>query len=531
MKDILSFIRSKKSVGLYIGKETIDLVVLKSSFTGPKLVKFGQAYINPKDKKDEILPGGLSGGSVTSESTLQKSGEDIIVETIIKLFKENNIKLGDVVTALPSEDVMVRYFQMPKIPKQERPSAISFEAKRYIPFRMEDVVTDYQIIEYKGPGAMDVVFVAVRQKVVSRFVNLLERAGLRPIIVEPDSFSIIRVLNAGGQIGGSENTTIINIDTKVGNIIILRHNVPYLIRDIPLEEDIGGEKSFEPIFEKLLSEIKLSFDFYEKQFPSETIDKLIIHSSLPLGNWHELVGKELQVPVEVGDPLRGLRIRKDMVPPKLSVAFGLALRGLGAPGININLYKEKFLLYKSKQFFLKLVFLEASIAVFLLIILKVFCLRAIAPFIDEYNHTLSERPKLELALKEDSIAGLERIKNEMESKKQALEGIFSGKTYLTPKLAILADATPSNIWLTELNYEEKSDKKDASRITRRLGIKGCCIIDGKSTETDIVSNFLANLKESGLLKEGLSKAEIVSVTKKELKGKKAANFEILITGP
>lgn len=536
--NILSIINRKIVTGLYISRDTVDLVVLKGTLKGPRLVKFGQTYIYPKDdsSREEII---VSAGSpdvppenVAQKETIKKTKDDYIVEAIQRVFKENNLKMGPVVCAISSEEAMIRYFQMPKIPKQEWSSAVNFEAKRYIPFRMEEVTSDFKVTNSKiSSSSMDVVFIAVKQKIIERFVALIEKAGVKPIIVESAPFSLMRAFNAADQISPKVNTAIVNIETKSANINILRNGIPYIIRDVPFDETAAEGGSFEPVFEKLLAEIKLSFDFYEKQFPAEVIDKIIIYSHMPLENWHELVGKELQIPVEVGDPLRGIRIKKGVVPPGLAIAFGLALRGISEPYIDINLYKEKLLTYKRKEFFIKMLFLEASAAIFVLILLKVLCMKAIAPLNKEFNDTLKERPKVEVSVKSDDLNNLERLKNEMDAKKTLLSHIMSRRVYLTDKLTALANKTQSNIWLTELNYEEKVDKKDSSRMSRKLDIKGYCVITGNISETDAIKNFLMDLCENKYIKEGLSKADMVSVERMELEGEKVASFELLFTGP
>jgi len=536
-KNILSIFSGKKVLGLYIGPRTVDLVVLKGTLKGPKLVKFVQTPIYPKqNKKEEVVPESSEGASadqaMPQNKSENKTKDDYIVEAIQRVFKENNIKPINIVSAISSEETMVRYFQMPKIPKQEWSSAVNFEAKRYIPFRMEDVASDFQVIQSKAsPDNMDVVFTAVKQATIGRFVAMLERAGVRPMIIEPAPFSLIRAFNVAEQIDNKVNTAIVSIDEKTANINILKNGVPYIIRDIPLKGDALEGGSFEPIFEKLLAEIKLSFDFYEKQFPSEVIDKIIIYSHVPLENWHELVGKELQIQVEVGDPLRGIRIKESVVPPKLAISFGLALRGISKSFIDVNLYKEKFLLHKRKELFLRAVFLEASAAVFILIILRVLCMKTLAPLSSELDRTLSERPRVEVSIKGNDIAELERKKNEMSSEKNLIEGIISNRTYFTSRLAELATAVPSNIWLTEISFEEKEDKRDASKISRYLNIKGYCVLGDRRSEADIVNNFLMDLKENDAVNKGMTKADIISVEKSEIENEKVAGFEILFTGP
>ena len=292
-----------------------------------------------------------------------------------------------------------------------------------------------------------------------------------------------------------------------------------------------GDKTFEPVFEKILAEIKLSFDFYEKQFPSEVIDKIIIYSKLPLENWHELVGKELQIPVEIGDPLRGIRVKSGVVPARAAICFGLALRDLEESFIDINLCKHELLFYKKKELFLKIALLEASAAIFLLIVFKVFALRAIAPLTNELNKTLSERPKVEVNVNTDSISNLEKIKNEMEARKGILENLISSRTYLTSRLQDIVNIIPGDMWLSEVGFEEKIDKKTHSKITRFFNIKGYYIIDEKAGDKDVVNKFLNKVKQTKGVSDGMARADIVSVKKIEMKGKKVASFEILFTGP
>lgn len=534
-KNIISLFNPKKVVGLYVSQDTVDLVVLKSGLGGPKLVKFGQTYIYPKESQGEGIVSEAQEKKYISSSrpgSEQKTREEYIVEAIKRVFKENNVKPGNVITAIPSEVIMVRYFQMPKIPKHERPAAVSFEAKRYIPFRMEEVVSDYQVIPNRSvANSMDVVFVAVKKKVVEQFVMLLDRSGVKPIIIEPAPFSLMRAFNAAEQIDLKVNTAIVDVNSEGMNVNILRNGLPYIIRDIPLANIASEEKALDPIFEKLLAEIKLSFDFYEKQFPNEVIDKIIIYSRVPLGNWHELVGKELQVAVEVGDPLRGIKIKEGVVPARAAICFGLALRGLSVPFIDVNLCKERLFVYKKKELFLKMAFLEASAAVFLLIIFKVLTMRAAVPLVNELNRTLSEKPKVEVSIKSDSIPELEKMKNEMEARKYILENIMSSRTYTTARLEDIAKLLPENMWLSELRYEEKVDKKNVSKITRYLNLKGYYLINERLGDKGVVDNFLTKLKEAIGLYNGMAKADIVSVKRMEMEGKKVANFEIVFTGP
>jgi hypothetical protein len=178
-----------------------------------------------------------------------------------------------------------------------------------------------------------------------------------------------------------------------------------------------------------------------------------------------------------------------------------------------------------------MIFIEASIAVFLLILLKVFTIKATVPLTNELNRTLSERPKAEVSVKSDNIYDLEKIKNEMETRKNILGNLISSRTYLTSRLQEIVKILPQNMWLSEINFEEKVDKRNTSKITRFFNVKGYYIIDEKTGDKDIVNIFLGKLKETGGINDGMSRADIVSVKRIEIKGRKVSSFEISLTGP
>ncbi|MFH1783202.1 MAG: pilus assembly protein PilM [Candidatus Omnitrophota bacterium] len=517
-------LKSKKVVGLHIGVATIDIVVLKSSLQGPKLVTFGQTPIYPKELGSNQAQVEAEGDALISKSLKQrkeskKSKDDYIVEAIQRLIKELHIRPSNVACSISNEESMVRYFQMPKMPKHEWDSAVHFEAKRYIPFRIEDVSSDYQTIKSKTPsGNMEVLFVAVKESHVSRLISLLEKAGINPSIIEPASFSLLRAFNAAEQIDTSINTAIVSIDSSVASINILRKGIPYIIRDIAMEELKGDSQSSSLIYEKLLAEIKLSFDFYEKQFPSEIIDKVIIYSNVPLDNWHEVVGKELQVPVEIGDPFRSIKMKKGAVPPKLAVAFGLSLRGISEPFLDINLYKERQMSFKQKELVLRTILLECFIAIIVLLLLQFFSIKSLSPLLKELEDTISMRPKIAMDIGDKKLVELEELKDRLLGKKDEMEDILDTRVVLTEKLSSLADVIPTGAWLKKLVYKEK-----------RLSIKGNSLMEQGVSENVTANNLLVELEANSTIAKDIPKGSVVSVSKSRTHNQDIADFEILFT--
>jgi len=513
-------LNTKTFTGLYIGDDSVECAVLKGTLKGPKLIKFGRVAIYPEN---------------ISDNDKEKAKDHYIVDAIRKVLKENDIKPINVVFAIPSEDVMVRYFNMPKIPKSEWNTAVNFEATRYIPLRIEEVASDFQVLQSLSSSEnMDVVFVAARKNIIARFIGLLGKAGVKPTIIEPAPFSLMRAFHASGQVTSNENILIINVDIKTITVSILRKCIPYMVRNVSLDEKISLDKPLaEDAFGKIISDVKLLFDFYKKQFPSENVDKIIIDGLGPLEDLQHAVGKELSMPVVLGDPSKGIDKEKDLLPPRLSIAFGLALRGLLKPFLDLNLRAEGLLDYRQKEKFLKILYLEASVAVVLLIILKLVFIKALEPFENQLNLTLSVRPKVtgEITAKTDSVSRMRKLENDIEKKIHTLESIIPKRTYVTERLDELTELVPNNLWLTELDFQEKLDEKDPLKVVRHFSINGYCIIGNDISGKNVVRDFLTELEASNTMNNGMRKSRIVSIERAEIKGEKAASFKILFEGP
>ncbi|MFH1479620.1 MAG: pilus assembly protein PilM [Candidatus Omnitrophota bacterium] len=529
IKNKISLLLQKKVIGLHIGQDTVGLVVLKNTLQGPKVVGYGQTNIYP-DQKD---------GELSRESSLRLQAKDhrirdeYIIEAIQRLFKEQKMKPGNIVAAISNEDVMVRYFQMPKMPKHEWDSAIQFEAKRYIPFHMDEVAFDYQVMRGRISAAnIEVLFIAVRENIISKFITLLEESGVTCSAIEPSSFSLLRALNEAGQIDSSINTALVNIERNMANIVVLRKGTPYIIRDIPLEDVSSGQtEKNNLVFEKLLGEVKLSFDFYEKQFPSEIIDKIILHSTTPIQNWHEVLGKELQVPVEVGEPFRGIRVKDDEeIPSNLACAYGLALRAISDSFLGVNLYREKLISGRKQELYLRVAFVEVSIALILLMVLKFFCMKSVGPLRDELDRLVSERPKVALNSAGQAVPdGLEKLSKKLSDTKDMMEDILYNRESLTSKLSDIAEIIPSNIWLTDIAFREEKDNKGSIGVTKKLNIIGYCIIRSDISEKAVVDNFFSELKAKFARSKGLEEGKILSIDKVEMHNEKIAKFEMFFT--
>src|SRR3990167_7613997 len=179
---------TKDIVGLDIGSHSIKLVRLKKGKKGFELLNFGIIPIPPETIVDGLI-----------------EKPEIVTNAIKNIFKTERIKTKEVVTAISGESVVIKKINVPKMTEDELAESIRVEAEQYIPFDIEEVNLDFQIIKETGakeaekeetgeegaPKAnMDVLLVAARKELVEGRNKPIIDADLKPVIVDLDVFAM-----------------------------------------------------------------------------------------------------------------------------------------------------------------------------------------------------------------------------------------------------------------------------------------------------------------------------------------------------
>jgi type IV pilus assembly protein PilM len=117
--------------------------------------------------------------------------------------------------------------------------SIKWEAEQYIPFDINDVNIDFHILEAgatspDGKDQMEVLLVAVKKDKLAEYTNLATAAGLNPVVVDVDAFSLENMYAANYDLREGEVVSLVNIGTNVINIHVLKGGVFSFTRDISL---------------------------------------------------------------------------------------------------------------------------------------------------------------------------------------------------------------------------------------------------------------------------------------------------------
>lgn len=144
----------------------------------------------------------------------QKDGD--IAASIRQLLGEAHVKTHDIVFAVPAASSFITTIQFPNLSEKETTNAIPYEARKYVPIPIDEVVLDWDIIK-KAVEKTDntkILLVAVPKDVIEKFKRVSVLLGVRLQALEIETFSLVRALQTSDTAPvaiinyGHQNTTL-----------------------------------------------------------------------------------------------------------------------------------------------------------------------------------------------------------------------------------------------------------------------------------------------------------------------------------
>jgi type IV pilus assembly protein PilM len=229
-------------VGLDIGSSSVKAIEIASK---------------GRDKGFELRSLGIA--SIPNEAIVQGAflNSSAIVDAIGEAIEMGRIKSKDAAVAVSGHSVIVKKVSLPAMTRDELEDQIQWEAEQYIPFDVNEVHLDFQILETsEGEGQMDVLLVAAKRDLVDDYVQVIQEAGLSPACVDIAAFAVENAFEMNYDVAPNEVVALVNIGAQVVNINVVENGVPAFTRDITT----GGNQYTEEI-QKSLS---ISFEEAER---------------------------------------------------------------------------------------------------------------------------------------------------------------------------------------------------------------------------------------------------------------------------
>lgn len=204
-------------VGLDIGSAFIKVAELKISKKGIALQKFG------------IAP--VASGAIVEGRIEDMEG---LADTIRSLFKSQKIKEKNVAISTGGQTVVIKTISAAKAPDKQLHKSIRAEAEQYIPYDIDDVNIDYQILGESefSPDQMNVLLVAVKKDLVAEYIDLIRTAGLNPSIIDVDTFALQNIYETLPDTDPEQVTLLVDVGASKTSLNILKDNTSMMMRDM-----------------------------------------------------------------------------------------------------------------------------------------------------------------------------------------------------------------------------------------------------------------------------------------------------------
>src|SRR5688572_1308785 len=211
------FGRTRVSAGLDIGSGFIKLVVVDHSKAEPEIVQVATSPLVP----DAIVEG-------------EVMDPVLVAETVRAVIDSVGIKKTDVVAAVGGHDVIVKPIPMDRMSQNDAREVIRWEAEQHVPFDMENVQLDFQILDpQKDSPQMAVLLVAAKRELIENRISLLTDAGLNPVTIDVEAFALNNAFERNYPDVRQGMVALINIGHETTNVNLIADGAPVLVRDIP----------------------------------------------------------------------------------------------------------------------------------------------------------------------------------------------------------------------------------------------------------------------------------------------------------
>lgn len=336
-------------IGLDIGSHAVKVCQLQKTKKGYRLLALGSAAISPGAVEDGVL-----------------QDADDVATAIAEVFKNLKIKNKRVGLSISGYSVIVKKINIEMSSEEELAESLSEEAEQYIPFDINEVYLDFQVIRAGRDEfeRSEVMLVAAKKEVIDDYLAMLQKQKLSPVLVDVDGFALENMWATAS--GSDENVALIDIGASKMNINIIADGASVFARDIvvgseELTDEIANvleiefeeaeeikiglaeagehQEELEDLFTQTCTrwilEIKKAIDLYTANNPEKPLASIILSGGgSKIRGLKRYIAEETGIEVIAFNPFSGMEMNNkkfdqeylEAIAPEMVIAAGLAIR-------------------------------------------------------------------------------------------------------------------------------------------------------------------------------------------------------------
>ena len=352
-------------LGKLFGQSKQSLIGIDVSSSACKVLELSKADDHIRVERYAVEP--LPQNSVVEHAITEV---EQVAQAVERAVKRSGTRCRHAAVAVAGAHVITKTIKMPaNLSDAELQTQIEMEADHYIPYPLDEVNMDYQVLGASEDNAdeMEVLMAACRKEIVDDYVAVIQGPGLTPAVVDIETYAMENAYSLIAEHmpgGGMEKTVaILDIGATTTNINVIHNNHSVYSRDHTfggrqLTEEIqrryglsyeeaglakkqGGLPDnyqtdvLRPFMEAMCQETMRALQFFYSSSPFNSVDQLLLAGGCAqIPGVDEMVAARIGVPAMVANPFASMslasRIKPQMLAsdaPSLMISCGLAMRG------------------------------------------------------------------------------------------------------------------------------------------------------------------------------------------------------------
>lgn len=384
-------------------------------------VDFGAGSLKMAEFEPDEAGGGLrlkqyGIKSLGIEGSQEATREAAILKAIQELFSEKHFGSKQINVCAPGFHVFSKFVKLPPVDTAKVAQIIEYEARQNVPFPLEEVVWDYQILGTTATGELEVLLVAIKTEVVEGLFRVAESAGLHLKLVDVSPAALCNAFRYNyGDLEGC--TMLLDIGAKTSNLLFFEKGKVYsrsinigansITQDFATESklafaeaeqskieqgfvSLGGayeepdnpqqaaiSKIARQVMTRLHIQVNQTIQFFRGQQGGSAPQRLYLSGGASIMPYTaQFFSEKLNVPVEYFNPFRNIQIDPSIELDELSKAahsfgevVGLGLRDLARCPVELNLMPKSSI--QRQQFGQKKPFLIAAVFCVVLVVFAI----------------------------------------------------------------------------------------------------------------------------------------------------------------
>lgn len=223
---------------------------------------------------------------------------DELSHVLQKGLTKNNISRGEVYGVINSSNIIIREIRIPKVDEKQIAAILNYQLDDYFPVNPDEYVVQHitlDVVEEDGVEKQNVMLVGVPKYIVESHLNLLQNAGLKPLVLDYTGNAISKLIRLNDTVNGiyDKNMTIASVDLEEEgtalNImdkglmsmsrVIKEELSPIVFKtyDESYDQEVAAVSSLRGNLSSVLEKIDMVFRYYNSRESENNIELVMIY--------------------------------------------------------------------------------------------------------------------------------------------------------------------------------------------------------------------------------------------------------------